>query len=839
MKRSAKLIVALGVATFIGLVAACWGDGPTSPDRDRPGLTVVLSDTSVLAAGAALAAGMVTSLASASEAEVTYVSLPPGSVLDGESAVINNRRTQWSVTTFLVAGGFDPVSIGARTGDTLETVVSRSDGDPIILLSVVPRRRPPTIVRTIPPRGKTDVPLNVRTTIVFSEPLDAQTLTPASVQLQREGAPVAGRLEFADSETLEVAFVPDAPLAAATNYVLVVSGEIRDQDGESLEAPVTVEFTTEAAPVGAGLLAYFGHMGIYVANADGRFPTRIHQREIHAGHTGLKLSWSPDAGRIAFAAPRFRDFGQPGSGIFVINADGSGLLQLTRPTGIADDIQPAWSPDGGRIAFVGFGENGSTLDPSLVIHVVRVDGTGMMTLGAGEHPAWSPDARRIAFSNRDGIYVINVDGSGLRRLTNDGGEPAWSPDGSRIAFVSSITGNLDIHVIQADGSGSRRLTNNPAGDVSPMWSPDGTRIAFTRESSGWDDLYLMNSDGSNPIRLTNTAASEEVHPAWSLARISRPPSFTVEAVPRGDAERQIDTVFATLKQPFQVRVLRDGQPAQGVTVRWSVTGGSVSPTVITTDTLGVASIAATLGGPVPQWLVAEAAVSGALGSPVVFHAAGKPGNPARVQFDGKWRYDPDRNPLTDDGRALVALSDATLQYGVETTDAHGNIVLGVRIDFAVISGGGSVSPAVDTTEYWQEDYCSGCLSAFTRHRLGNSLGPQSVTATAGELPGAPHVTFTAIPVSVIIIDGACDDRSSGFYPAHVSELTGATVGWRLWCGRDNPHNVTFEDDTTQPVSSGNGRLHTRTFNAPGIYRYRCTRHSTSFIEGEVGTVTIR
>jgi len=250
MKRSAKLIVALGVAALIGLVAACWGDGPTPPDRDRLSLTLVLSDTSFAAAGATLASGSATSLASVSEPEVAYISLPPGSVPDGESAVISNRRTRWSVSILLVAGGFDPVSIVASAGDTLETIVSRRDGDPMSLMSVVPKRRRPTIVRTVPPRGKTDVPLNLRTTIVFSEPLDAQTITSASVRLLRDGGPlVAGHLEFADSETLEVAFVPDAPLIANSVYRLVVSQDIRDRDGDVLDTAVTVEFTTTEGPL--------------------------------------------------------------------------------------------------------------------------------------------------------------------------------------------------------------------------------------------------------------------------------------------------------------------------------------------------------------------------------------------------------------------------------------------------------------------------------------------------------------------------------------------------------------------------------------------------------------
>ena len=91
----------------------------------------------------------------------------------------------------------------------------------------------------------------------------------------------------------------------------------------------------------------------------------------------------------------------------------------------------------------------------------------------------------IAFESlRDGnfeIYVMNADGSGQTRLTNNpvlDGSPSWSPDGGRIAFESLRDGNVEIYVMNADGSGQTRLTNDPAFDGSPSWSPDGGRIAF-------------------------------------------------------------------------------------------------------------------------------------------------------------------------------------------------------------------------------------------------------------------------------------------------------------------------------------------------------------------------
>ncbi len=132
----------------------------------------------------------------------------------------------------------------------------------------------------------------------------------------------------------------------------------------------------------------------------------------------------------------------------------------------------------------------------------------------------------IAFvSQRDGnpeIYVMNVDGSNVRRLTNNtvnDTSPAWSPDGALIAFVSRRHGNSEIYVMNADGSNVRRLTSHSAGDFSPAWSPDGKKIVFTSGRDGTDtesngEVYVMNADGSEQTRLT-FSAGDDLHPIWS------------------------------------------------------------------------------------------------------------------------------------------------------------------------------------------------------------------------------------------------------------------------------------------------------------------------------------
>jgi hypothetical protein len=109
---------------------------------------------------------------------------------------------------------------------------------------------------------------------------------------------------------------------------------------------------------------------------------------------------------------------------------------------------------------------------------------------------------------RDGnneIYVMNADGSGQTRLTNQpelDGQPRWSPDGSRIAFLSLRDGNSEIYLMNADGSDPVNLTNSPANEDNPAWSPDGALLGFDSDRDGHWEFYTMRPDGSAQTRLT-------------------------------------------------------------------------------------------------------------------------------------------------------------------------------------------------------------------------------------------------------------------------------------------------------------------------------------------------
>lgn len=244
-------------------------------------------------------------------------------------------------------------------------------------------------------------------------------------------------------------------------------------------------------------------LSVWSMNPDGSSPTRLTDDKSRTEKLpsfspvyDTHPVWSPDGTKIAFVSNRHYHIS-----LYVMDADGSNAQLVTDK--VIDLSEPAWSPDGGKIAFSGGarGTFGFTA-PSVDIYVINVDGSELTKLtansGTNGSPTWSPDGKQIAFSRHNGpvsqakIWVMNPDGSNQRELPNPkdpsttgilGREPAWSPDGTKILFtadrVSKGSGGVGIYVVNAEGGDSRLLTNDPKccdRYSSPKWSPDGTRI---------------------------------------------------------------------------------------------------------------------------------------------------------------------------------------------------------------------------------------------------------------------------------------------------------------------------------------------------------------------------
>lgn len=181
-------------------------------------------------------------------------------------------------------------------------------------------------------------------------------------------------------------------------------------------------------------------------------------------------------------------------------------------------ISPAWSPDGGKLAYVSFESN----KPVVYVQTLR---TGQRVpvanyKGNNSAPAWSPDGSKLAIVlSRDGIsqiYTLNADGSDLRRVMRSpliDTEPRFSPDGQSLVFTSDRGGNPQIYKVPLGGGDAQRLTFSGGYNISPRPSPDGSQLVYvTRRNGAFRIASLDTKSGSEQLL---TAGPDDQSPSFA------------------------------------------------------------------------------------------------------------------------------------------------------------------------------------------------------------------------------------------------------------------------------------------------------------------------------------
>jgi Tol biopolymer transport system component len=283
-----------------------------------------------------------------------------------------------------------------------------------------------------------------------------------------------------------------------------------------------------AAVLAAALLAWRGGFARRGPSGAGGAPVAAalattQQKLTDAPGEEITPSLSPDGKVVAYASRAAGNFD-----IYVLRVGGSLPTNLTRAEA-ADDREPAFSPDGSRIAFRSERDGGG-------IFLMGATGESVVRLADfGYRPAWSPDGAHLVIATADfqvpvaraahsELWTIDTaDGSTRKIFDGDAVQPAWSPSGKRIAFwgIPPTSGQRDLWTIPAEGGTPVPVTHDPPIDWSPAWAPDGRALYFGSDRGGSMNVWRAAIDettgavSGDPEPVTFGAASEIHSPTVS------------------------------------------------------------------------------------------------------------------------------------------------------------------------------------------------------------------------------------------------------------------------------------------------------------------------------------